>query len=80
MLKTLSEGFEDRVFKRQTEPSDLIPIVYTAQLLDDTISVEQVTQDIQNAVSSGEIIGFSAVGMSACSVSLLNVLYHVLYH
>ena len=67
-LQTLSEGFEDRVSKRQTETSNLVPIVYTAQLLDDTISVEQVTQDIQNAISSGEIIAFNAVGMYACSV------------
>jgi len=68
-LQILSNRFEeDLVSKKRAEPRVLVPIVYTAQLLDDTNSVEQVTQDIQNAVSSGEIIGFSAVGMVGSSI------------
>jgi len=61
--------------KRQIELV-LVPIVYTAQLLDDTNSVESVTQRIQDAVATGavvlgEIIAFSAVGMHIICIGLV---------
>ena len=80
-LQILSDRFEDGGmtgnFKRQAEPSVLVPIVFTAQLLDNTTSVEQVTQEIENAVSSGEIIGFSAVGMYLVCI---NSTYFIMYY
>lgn len=55
--------------KRQTTPTRyllLAPVVYTVNILNRTMSIENVTKEIRsvnNFSESSEIIGYNAVGM-----------------
>jgi len=63
-----SDRSSSSIKRRQIENlpflSVLVPYVITVQLLDNDTSLENIAQDFQNIFNaSGEIVGFSAVGM-----------------